>query len=161
MDIVIRASILFLFLFGLIRLMGKRELGQMAPFELVMLIVMGDLIQQAVTHQDFSITAAVLAVLTFAAWALAMNFLTDRFPRARRKLEGMPTVLVRAGRTLEANMRRQGVDEDELSSEMRIAGIASLDAVAWAILEPEGKISFIRSDGGEVENSDKGGHLGR
>ena len=161
MDIVIRASILFLFLFGLIRLMGKRELGQMAPFELVMLIVMGDLIQQAVTHQDFSVTAAMLAVLTFAAWALAMNFLADRFPRLRRKLEGTPTVLVRAGRPIQANLRREGIDEDELSSEMRIAGIASLESVAWAILEPEGKISFIRTDGGEVDSAGKGGPLGQ
>lgn len=160
MDIVIRASILFLFLFGLIRLMGKRELGQMAPFELVMLIVMGDLIQQAVTHQDFSITAAVLAVLTFAAWALAMNFVADRFPRLRRKLEGRPSVLVRAGRTIAANMRHEGIDEDELSSEMRIAGIASLDQVAWAILEPEGKISFIRNDDEEVQNASQSGPLG-
>ena len=160
MDIVIRASILFLFLFGLIRLMGKRELGQMAPFELVMLIVMGDLIQQAVTHQDFSITAAVLAVLTFAAWALAMNFLADRFPRLRKKLEGVPVVLVRGGRIITRNMKHEGVDEDELTSEMRIAGIARLDQVAWAILEPEGKISFIRNDGGEVQIPDKAGTIG-
>lgn len=160
MDIVFRASILFLFLFGLIRLMGKRELGQMAPFELVLLIVMGDLVQQAVTHQDFSITAAVLAVSTFAAWALAMNFLSDRFPRLRHKLEGTPTVLVRAGAMVAGNMRREGIDEDELASEMRIAGIARLDQVAWAILEPEGKISFIRADDGEIQNAAQGGPLG-
>ncbi len=160
MDIVIRASVLFFLLFGLVRLMGKRELGQMAPFDLVLLIVMGDLIQQGVTHQDFSVTAAILAVLTFAAWNLAMNFLADRSPRARRVLEGEPTVLVRAGKTIARNMRREGVDDNELSSELRLAGIARLDEVAWAILEPEGKISFIRKDGGEVSNGGKGGGLG-
>lgn len=149
MEIVLRASAMFLVLYGLLRLMGKRELGQMAPFELVTLIVMGDLIQQAVTHQDFSMTAAALAVITFAAWSLAFNYLTHRFRRARGVLEGRPVVLVRAGECLADNLDRERIDRDELASEMRLAGISRLDQVAWAILEPEGKISFIRRDSDE------------
>lgn len=151
MEIVLRASAMFLVLYGLLRLMGKRELGQMAPFELVTLIVMGDLIQQGVTHQDFSMTGAALAVLTFAAWSLGFNYLSHRSGRARRALEGEPVVLVRGGACLKRNMDRERIDTDELASEMRLAGIARLDQIAWAILEPEGKISFVRKDEGETD----------
>ena len=151
MEIVLRASAMFLVLYGLLRLMGKRELGQLAPFELVTLIVMGDLIQQGVTHQDFSMTAAALAVITFAAWSLALNYLAHRFPTARGVLEGEPVVLVRGGECLAGNLDRERIDREELASEMRLAGISRLDQVAWAILEPEGKISFVRRDDGEPD----------
>ena len=147
MEIVLRASAMFLAVYGLLRLMGKRELGQLAPFELVTLIVMGDLIQQGVTHQDFSLTGATLAILTFAAWSLLFNLLSHHFPRARSALEGEPVVLVRDGRPIGRNLDRERIDGDELAAEMRLAGIAALDQIAWAILEPEGKISFIRRDG--------------
>ena len=147
MEIVLRASAMFLVVYGLLRLMGKRELGQLAPFELVTLIVMGDLIQQGVTHQDFSMTGATLAILTFAAWSLLFNFLAHRFPPVRRVLEGQPIVLIRDGRPVGRNLDRERIDQDELAAEMRLAGISALDQIAWAILEPEGKISFIRRDG--------------
>lgn len=151
MDIVLRASVMFLAIYGLLRLMGKREIGQMAPFELVTLIVIGDLIQQGVTHQDFSLTGATLAVLTFAAWSLLFNWLSHHSPRARAALEGEPVVLVRHGVPISVNLDRERIDSDELGAEMRLAGIARLDQVAWAILEPEGKISFIRVDEGDTD----------
>lgn len=154
MDIILRASVMFLALYGLLRLMGKREIGQLAPFELVTLIVMGDLIQQGVTHQDFSLTAAGLAVLTFAGWSLLFNWLGHRSPRARALLDGEPVVLVRGGKPISANLDRERIDRDELGAEMRLAGIARLDQVAWAILEPEGKISFIRADEGDTDPRD-------
>ena len=151
MEIVLRASAMFVIMFVLLRLMGKREIGQMAPFEMVTLIVMGDLIQQGVTHQDFSMTGASLAILTFAGWSLALNVMSHYWPRSRPTLESEPVVLVRGGRMLGRNMNRERIDEDELASEMRLAGIGRLDQVDWAILEPEGKISFIRSDGGDID----------
>ncbi len=147
MEIVLRATAMFLIVYGLLRLMGKRELGQMAPFELVTLIVMGDLIQQGVTHQDFSLTGATLAIFTFAGWSLAFSALSHFYPRARKALEGEPVVLVRDGAPIDGNLYRERIDLDELGAEMRLAGIAALDQIAWAILEPEGKISFIRRDG--------------
>ena len=151
MEIVARASAMFVIMFVLLRLMGKREIGQMAPFEMVTLIVMGDLIQQGVTHQDFSMTGAALAILTFAGWSLALNVMSLYWPRSRPILEGEPVVLVRGGRILGRNMNRERIDEDELASEMRLAGIGALEQVDWAILEPEGKISFIRKDGGDLD----------
>jgi uncharacterized membrane protein YcaP (DUF421 family) len=146
MDIVVRASVMFVMVYGLLRLLGKRELGQMSPFEFVTLIVMGDLIQQGVTHQDFSLTGATLAICTFAAWSLAMSVLSHRFPKARGVLRSGPVVLVRDGDFIDQNMDRERIDHDEFATQLRLAGIATLDQVSWAILEPEGKISFIRKD---------------
>ncbi len=154
MDIVLRATVMFAILFGLLRLMGKRELGQMTPFELVMLVVVGDLIQQGITHNDFSLTGATLAIATFAFWTVVLGWLVYLSPRAQRVVEGTPRVLVRNGTLVEASLRRDRLTRAEIESEMRLAGIAHLKQVAWAILEPEGKISFIRCDGGEIAPAD-------
>jgi uncharacterized membrane protein YcaP (DUF421 family) len=147
MDIVLRATVMFAILFGLLRLMGKRELGQMTPFELVMLVVVGDLIQQGITHNDFSLTGATLAITTFAFWTVVLGWVVYLSPRAQRVVEGAPRVLVRNGVLVEANLRRDRLTRAEIESEMRLAGIARLEKVAWAILEPEGRISFIKLDG--------------
>lgn len=154
MDIVLRATVMFAILFGLLRLMGKRELGQMTPFELVMLVVVGDLIQQGITHNDFSLTGATLAIATFAFWTVVLGWVVYLSPRAQRLVDGAPRVLVRNGALVEANLRRDRLTCAEIESEMRLAGIAHLKDVAWAILEPEGKISFIRCDGSEIALSD-------
>lgn len=146
MDIVLRASVMFAILFGLLRLMGKRELGQMTPFELVMLVVVGDLIQQGITHNDFSLTGATLAIATFAFWTSVLGWITYLSRRAARLIDGEPRVLVRNGELIDANLRRDRMTRAEVESEMRLAGIPRLDNVAWAILETEGKISFIRHD---------------
>ena len=143
MDIVLRATAMFVLLYALIRLLGKRELGQMTPFEFVLLVVMGDLIQQGVTHNDFSLTGGMLAIGTFAFWALLLSWLTYLFPRLKNALEGEPRVVVKHGQIIEANLRRDRLSRDEILSEMRLAGIAHLADVRWAILEPQGKISFI------------------
>jgi uncharacterized membrane protein YcaP (DUF421 family) len=146
MDIVVRATVIFVALYLLVRLMGKRELGQMTPFELIVLVVIGDLIQQGVTQNDFSLTGAIIAVSTIAFLALLMSWASYLWPRAERLLEGEPRVIVRDGEILTANLRRNRLTRSEIESEMRLAGIRQLTDVAWAILEPRGKISFIRRD---------------
>jgi len=150
MDIVLRATVIFLALYVLVRLMGKRELGQMTPFELIVLIVIGDLIQQGVMQNDFSLTGAIIAISTIALLALLMSWATYLWPWAERVLEGEPRVVVRDGEILTDNLRRNRLTKAEIESEMRLAGIGQLSEVAWAILETRGKISFIkRSEGGE------------
>ena len=149
MDIVLRASGMFIVIYLLLRLLGKRELGQMTPFEFVVLIVMGDLIQQAVTQSDYSLTGASLAIGTFAFWGVVLSWVTYLFPRTRRLIEGEARVLVRNGELLPGSLKRDRLTRAEVESEMRLAGIASMRDVAWALLEPSGKISFIRrADGG-------------
>jgi len=147
MDIVLRASAVFVILYLLLRLLGKRELGQLTPFELLVMIVMGDLIQQGVTHNDFSLTGAMLAVATFGFLALLLSWITYLFPAMERLLDGEPRVVVRDGAIITDNLRRDRMTRAELESEMRLAGIASLKDVAWAIIEPQGKISFIKAEG--------------
>lgn len=144
MDIVFRASVMFAIVYGLVRLLGKRELGQMTPFEFVSLIVIGDLIQQGVTQTDFSLTGALLAIGTFSFWALVLSWVSYLSPRAEKWLEGEPRVLIQDGRLLKQNLRRDRMTPAEVESEMRLAGIASMQDVAWAVLEPGGRISFIR-----------------
>lgn len=154
MDIVLRASVTFAALYLLLRLLGKREIGQLTPFELVVIVVMGDLVQQGVTHNDFSLTGSILAIATFAFWALVMSWATYLSPRLETLLDGRPQVIIRDGELIEANLRRDRITRAEVEAEMRLAGIAHMDQVAWAILETQGKISFIRKDSGEVKPDD-------
>lgn len=155
MDIVLRATAMFAILYLLLRLVGRREIGQLTPFELLLLIVMGDLVQQGVTHNDFSVTGALLAVGTFAFWALALSWATYLSPRMERLLEGSPRVIVRDGVLLERNLRRDRMTRGEVEAEMRLAGIGRMEEVAWAILETQGKISFIRKDGADTSPSER------
>ena len=144
MDIVLRASAIFLMLFVLLRVFGKRQLGQMTPFEFVALVVVGDFVQQAITHNDFSITAAGLAVTTFGFWSLVLGWVSYRSDTMRRLLEGQPRILIQDGKLLETVLERDKITQAEVLSEMRLAGIAQLDEVQWGILEPSGKISFLK-----------------
>jgi uncharacterized membrane protein YcaP (DUF421 family) len=156
MDIVLRATVLFAIVYLLLRLLGKRELGQLSPFDVVMLVTMGDLIQQGVTHNDFSITGASLAIATFAFWSLVLGWITYLSPRLERMLDGEPRVIICDGRVLRENLRRDQLTLGEIESEMRLAGIASVQDVAWGIIEPNGKISFIgRDETGRHEQRDK------
>ena len=160
MDIVLRATFMFAVIFVLLRLLGKREMAEMTPFEVVLLVVIGDLIQQGVTQSDYSVTGATLAVATFGFWSLILNWVGYTWPRAERLLDGEPQVVVRGGELLGKMMRRNRLTRSEVESEMRHAGIAHLADVAWGILETDGKISFIEKqpDGGEptANESDKG-----
>jgi uncharacterized membrane protein YcaP (DUF421 family) len=162
MDIVIRATIMFFALYLLVRVMGKRELAQMTPFELIVLVVLGDLIQQGVTHNDFSLTGAILAIATMGFWALALSWVTYRYPKAETVLDGEPRVIVRNGQIVQENLHRDRLTRAEILSEMRLAGIGRLTDVAWAILEPQGKMSFIKresagSDDTQQKNADDNG----
>ena len=146
MDIVLRASVMFFVVFGLLRLLGKRELAEMTPFELVLLVVIGDLLQQGVTHNDFSLTGSTLAIVTFAFWSLVLGLIAMRSRKAEAVLDGSPAVLVRHGELLEGMMKRNRLTISELEAEMRLAGIGHFTQVEWAILETNGKISFIKAE---------------
>jgi len=143
MDIVIRAAVLFLFVLLVTRIVGRRELSSMEPFDLILLVVLGDLIQQGVTQDDYSMTGAMLAVGTFGLLAVGISFLSFRVRRARPVLEGEPIVLVQDGSPIEANLHRERFTLEELAAEARQQQIASLEDVRWAILETNGSISFI------------------
>ena len=143
MDVVVRAFFAFLFVLIVTRVMGRRELSSLEPFDLILLIVLGDLIQQGVTQSDYSFTGLLLAGGTFTLLTVAVSYLVFRFKRVRPVFEAEPLVLVEDGRIIDRNLRRERMTPEEVAAEARLQQISSLDGVRWAVLESNGKISFI------------------
>jgi len=143
MDIVIRATVAFLIILLLTRIVGRRELNTLEPFDLILLVTIGDLVQQGVTQNDFSVTGLTLAVGTIAVLTVFFSYLPWRFQVLRPVLEGQPVILVEDGNVIERNLRRHRLTKEELAAEARSQQIDSLDKIRWAVLETSGKISFI------------------
>jgi len=148
MDIVGRGVVVFVFLFLLMRIMGKRELSSLEPFDLILLIILGDAVQQGLTQDDYSLTGAMLAVGTIAVLQIATSYANFKFPRLRSLLDGEPLVIVQDGRPIVKNLDRERLTADDLAVAARREGIAKLDDVAWAVIEPSGTISFIKKSDG-------------
>jgi uncharacterized membrane protein YcaP (DUF421 family) len=146
-DIIIRAAIAFSFVFLLTRIVGRRELSQLEPFDLIMLIMMGDLVQQGVTQSDYSVTGIFLAAGTLALMTVLVSYLSFRFKRLRPILDGEPLVIVQDGKAIDGNLKRERLTIEEVAQEARLQQIASLDEVEWAVLERTGQISFIKKAG--------------
>jgi uncharacterized membrane protein YcaP (DUF421 family) len=144
MDIVLRAIFVFGFLYVLMRVIGRRELSSLEPFDLILLVVLGDAVQQGLTQDDYSLTGAVLAIGTIALLQLAVSYANFKFPRLRPILDGEPIVVVQDGKPIERNMKRERLTISDLTAGMRQQNIASLDEVAWAVMETSGAISFIK-----------------
>ncbi len=117
MSVVIQATVVFAVLWLVVRVVGKRELSQLSAFDLILLVVIGDLIAEGVISEDTSVTGAVIAVSTFSLLTVALSWLSWRFPRTQRALEGIPTLLIR-----------------------------DLDRVEWAVLEQDGSFSFFERE---------------
>ncbi|MEA2703036.1 MAG: hypothetical protein QOJ69_1158 [Actinomycetota bacterium] len=151
MELVVRATVIYFFLWLVARGTGKRELSEMTAFELILLVTMGDLIQQGVTQEDMSIVGAMLAVGTLAFWIVVLSAVSWRFKRSRPILEGVPVVVVREGRPLMDVLKIERISLDELKEGARNQGILDLAEVDFGVLEPDGKFSFLRSKdaGGE------------
>jgi uncharacterized membrane protein YcaP (DUF421 family) len=146
MEIIVRATILFFFVWGLMRVMGKRELSELTAFELVLLISIGDLIQQGVTQEDMSITGALLAVGTIGMWILAFSYASFRWKGSRTVIEGFPVVVVQDGRLIDEMLRMERLTSDEVLDAAREQGIEDLDDIRIGILEAGGRFSFITGE---------------
>jgi len=143
MDIALRALVIFFFIFLLTRVIGRRELSSLEPFDLILLVVLGDTIQQGLTQDDYSVTGAVIAVSVIASLQVVLSYANFRFPRLRPLLNGEPIVLVQDGEFIEANVKRERLTVDDVMEAARAQQIESLDKVRWAVLETSGNISFI------------------
>jgi uncharacterized membrane protein YcaP (DUF421 family) len=143
MDLVIRATVVFFFVFLVTRVVGRRELSQLEPFDLILLVVVGDLVQQGVTQSDESVTGALIVIATIALLSIAVSWVSFRSRRVRAITEGEPIVLVQDGHPIERNMRRERITLEDIQEEARQAQIASLADLRWAILEDGGRISCI------------------
>jgi uncharacterized membrane protein YcaP (DUF421 family) len=143
MDIALRAVVLYVFVIFVMRVIGRRELSSLTPFDLVLLIILGDSIQQGLTQSDYSVTGAIIAVSTIASLQVLTSYISFRSSRARKLLEGLPIVVVERGKLVEENLRRERMTPAEVEEEMRLQQIASVEDVEWAIIETNGSISFI------------------
>ncbi len=143
MDIALRGIAVFVFLFTLTRVIGRRELSSLEPFDLILLIILGDTVQQGLTQDDYSVTGAVIAVGTIAGLQVLTSYVSFRVPWARKVLEGEPIVIVQDGKPIERTLHRERMTIEEVAEEARQQQIDSIEKVQWAVLETSGQISFI------------------
>jgi uncharacterized membrane protein YcaP (DUF421 family) len=143
MDLVVRAVVVYVVVLLYTRILGRRELSQLQPFDLILLVVVGDLIQQGVTQSDNSVTGVVLVLSTIGMMVVLTSYLSFRFRRLRPYLDGEPVVIVENGKPIEVNMRRERLTLDDVAEQARLNNIDSLEKIKWAVLETSGQISFI------------------
>jgi uncharacterized membrane protein YcaP (DUF421 family) len=145
MDLAIRAVVIYFFIYLLTRVVGRRELSSLGPFDIILLVVIGDAVQQGMTQDDYSVTGALIVVTVIAVLQVFMSYLSFRFRKMRRILEGEPIVIVQDGRPIERTLKRERLAVDEVMEQARSsAQISSLDEIQFAILENNGAISFIQ-----------------
>ena len=146
MEIILRATVVFGFLLLLTRGLKRRALADLTPFELLLLVTLGDIVQQGITQEDYSLTGAVLAGSTFAFWITVLSFTTWRSGRVAALVSGVPLVIVQDGKPVERTLKVERLPMTEVLEAARQRGIENLDRVKLAILEPSGRISFIERD---------------
>jgi uncharacterized membrane protein YcaP (DUF421 family) len=146
MDLAIRAVVLYVFVLFVMRVSGRREISSLTAVDLVLLIVLGDSIQQGLTQDDYSVTGAVIVISTITVLQVATSYLGFRSKRIRKIVEGGPIVLIDDGQIVTGNLRRQRLTADDLAEEMRQQQIASVADVQWGILEASGSMSFIEKN---------------
>ena len=144
MDIALRSIVVFFFVFMVMRIVGRRELSSLEPFDLILLVVLGDSVQQSLTQDDYSVTGAFIVVSTIAALQVFMSYVNFRVPRLRPFLDGEPIVVVQDGNVIERNAKRERLTVEDIAEAARTNQIASLDDVQWAVLETSGELSFIQ-----------------
>jgi uncharacterized membrane protein YcaP (DUF421 family) len=144
MDIVLRTVAVFAFLLVLTRVIGRRELSSLEPFDLILLIVLGDAVQQGLTQDDYSLTGAFLVIGTFAILQVFVSWIGYRFPSTRPVLEGEPLIIIQDGELIERNLKRERLTRQEIAEEARNQQIAHISEVRWGVLETSGQISFIK-----------------
>jgi uncharacterized membrane protein YcaP (DUF421 family) len=148
MDLVLRAIIIYALVFTFTRLLGRRELATLQPFDLILLVIIGDLIQSGVTQNDNSVTGVFIVLGTIGILQVGVSYLGFKVRRTRPFLQGEPIVLVENGQLIERNMRRERLTLDDLAEKARMNEIESFDQIKWAVLETNGDISFIKRSGG-------------
>jgi uncharacterized membrane protein YcaP (DUF421 family) len=145
-EIVFRALFIFGFLWFITRVTGRSTLGELSTFQLLLYVTMGDLVQQAVTQQDYSVTSAVLAVGVFALLTVAISWVNSRSRRLRPITHGIPVVIVADGEPIMAVLRSERISIDDLMCVAREQGVERFTDIRVAVLETNGRISFVTRD---------------
>ena len=147
METLFRAALVYLFLTLLFRLAGKRTLSQVTPFDLVLLLIISETVQQAMIAEDNSMTNAALLVLTLIAIDIALSWLKQRWNWLDRVMDDRPLIIVQDGKPIEDRMKRERVSEGEVMASARhTQGVRRMEDIAYAVLETDGKISIIQKE---------------
>jgi len=154
MEIVLRALVIYCFLWAVTRALGRSTLGELSTFQLLIYVTMGDLIQQAVTQQDYSVTAGFLGIGTFALLTVAVGWAQWRFPRIRPLTSGRPVLVWQDGQPLESTMRDERLSIADLLVAARQQGVRRTADIEYAVLEADGKIAFFTYEDQESGSPD-------
>lgn len=146
MEIVIRTTVVYWFLWLVLRGSGKRSLAQLTTLDLLVIVVIGDVVQQGITQEDMSVTGAALAVAVIVLWTLISDRIARSSPRFSRVVNGEPVVLIHHGQLRRDRMRAEHVSLDDLREAAREKGIGSLDSVALCVMEADGTFSFVKDE---------------
>jgi uncharacterized membrane protein YcaP (DUF421 family) len=146
MHTALRVIFIYVFILAGMRILGKREFGQLGPMEFISLILIPDLVAQGVVGDDFSMTNAVIAVTTLFAMVFITSAAVHISKRAEVVVEGIPVVLAHNGKLIPEVMNKERVTAEELFAEIHRSGFEELKQVKWAILDSDGKISIIPTD---------------
>jgi uncharacterized membrane protein YcaP (DUF421 family) len=155
LEIFIRGSAVYLGLFTILRVILKRESATLGMTDLLVVVLLADAAQNALSSDYRSITDGFILVITIVGWSYILNFLGHRFPFFQRLIKPPKLLLVKDGRMLKKNMRKEFITEDELMSEIRISGVSTLEEVKEAYMEPTGKVSVISNNSVSTSKSDQ------
>ena len=143
METVIRVALIYLVILVGLRLLGKRELSQLTPLELITLMLIPEIVSQSMIGEDFSLTNGVIGITTIFSLVFLTSLLKHKSQTFERIIDGSPSILVERGKFIPENMNRERVTPDEVFGEMHKSGLEYLNEVRWAILETDGKIAIV------------------
>lgn len=144
MNAVLRATVVYVFVMLIIRISGRRTLGEMTNFDFVLLLIISEATQNAMIGEDFSMTNSFLVILTLIVLDVGLSLLKQKSPRLEMWLDGLPTILVEDGRLLKDRMEKSRVDLDDIMEAAReLQGLERLDQIKYAVLERSGGITII------------------
>jgi uncharacterized membrane protein YcaP (DUF421 family) len=144
MDTVVRSLIIYFVLWGLLRLSGRRTLGKLTSFDFVLLLIIGGVTQRALLGQDYSVTNALLVVITLILTDVTLSLVQRDYPRIARIINGEPMIVVEDGRPLMKRLRHARLTADQvLESARRLHGLERMEQIKYAIFEASGDISII------------------
>jgi uncharacterized membrane protein YcaP (DUF421 family) len=140
-EFIARAVVVYVFLLVILRVTGKRQVGQLAPFDLVLLLVLSNALQNSMNGGDNTVTGGVISAVTLISLNWLLGYVTFRSKRIGRFVEGRPQVIVHNGQVYRDVMQSERLTQDELDAAIRLAGCASIHDVHFAVLENNGQIS--------------------
>ncbi|HOV58242.1 MAG TPA: DUF421 domain-containing protein [Rhodanobacteraceae bacterium] len=146
-ELLLRGSLVYLVLFLIFRLSGKRQVGQLTPFDLVLLLIISNAVQNAMVGPDTSLLGGLIVALVLIVWNRLLGYLSTRSRRMERLIEGRPEVVVHRGRVYEDVLHRNDISLDELRAALRRNGAFDLSEVEYALLETNGALSVKKRDG--------------